>query len=145
VEDWVDLSTAVKVHSPCSRLYITAAVAINTTVSGVSRTWILSHRSQMRQPLGYWDLQASGLSVLYGTRQDATVQPARGRITAVPLWLTPSMSTAACQSRCPPPTAALAVACGISDPPTWCAENYDKLHNKFIFLNDDQHFGNFKP
>ena len=41
-------STAIKVHSPCSRLYITAAVATNTTVSGVIRTWILSHRSQMR-------------------------------------------------------------------------------------------------
>ena len=35
MEGWVDLSTAVKVHSPCSRLYIAAAVAINTTVSGV--------------------------------------------------------------------------------------------------------------
>jgi len=43
VEGWVDLSTAVKVHSPCSRLYITAAVAINTTVSSVIRIWILSH------------------------------------------------------------------------------------------------------
>jgi len=42
VEGWVDLSTTVKVHSPCSRLYIVAAVAINTTVSGVIRTWILS-------------------------------------------------------------------------------------------------------
>jgi len=48
VEGWVDLSTAVKVHSPCSRLYIAAAVAINTTISGVIRTWILSHRSQTR-------------------------------------------------------------------------------------------------
>ena len=48
VEGWVDLSTAVKVHSPCSRPYITAAVAINTTVRGVIRTWVLSHRSQMR-------------------------------------------------------------------------------------------------
>ena len=33
-------------HSPCSRLYIAAAVAINTTVSGVIRTWILSYCSQ---------------------------------------------------------------------------------------------------
>ena len=33
MEGWVNLSTAVKVHSPCSRLYIAAAVAINTTVS----------------------------------------------------------------------------------------------------------------
>ena len=48
VKGWVDLSTAVKVHSPCSRLYISAAVAINTTVSGVVRTWVLSHRSQTR-------------------------------------------------------------------------------------------------
>jgi len=48
-EGWVDLSTAVKVHSPCSRLYIAAAVAINTTtVSGVIRTWVLSQRSQTR-------------------------------------------------------------------------------------------------
>jgi len=29
VSDWVDLGTAVKVRSPCPRLYITATVAIN--------------------------------------------------------------------------------------------------------------------
>jgi len=29
---WVDLGTAVKVHSPCPRLYIAAAVVINTTI-----------------------------------------------------------------------------------------------------------------
>ena len=34
MEGWVDLSTAVKVHSPCSRLYIAAAVEINTNVRG---------------------------------------------------------------------------------------------------------------
>ena len=59
MEGWVDLGSAVKVHSPCSRLYIAAAVTINTTVSGVIRTWILSYRSQTREPLGYWDLQWS--------------------------------------------------------------------------------------
>ena len=37
-----------KVYSPCPRLYIAAAVAINTTVSGVIRTWALIHRSQTR-------------------------------------------------------------------------------------------------
>ena len=26
-----------------------------------------------------------------------------------------------------------------------CAENYNKWHNKFIFLNCNQHFGNFEP
>ena len=26
-----------------------------------------------------------------------------------------------------------------------CAENNNKWHNKFIFLNCSQHFGNFKP
>jgi len=31
VEGWVDLGTAVEVRSPCPRLYITAAVAMNTT------------------------------------------------------------------------------------------------------------------
>ena len=35
VEDCVDLGTAVKVHSPCPRLYIAAAVAINTSAHGV--------------------------------------------------------------------------------------------------------------
>ena len=35
VEGWVDKGTAVRVHSPCPRLYIAAAVAINTTVRGV--------------------------------------------------------------------------------------------------------------
>ena len=38
----------IKVHSPCSTLYIAAAVEINTTVSGVIQTRILSHCSQMR-------------------------------------------------------------------------------------------------
>ena len=38
MEGWVDLSTAVKVHNSCPRLYIAAAVAINTTVSGVILT-----------------------------------------------------------------------------------------------------------
>ena len=39
---------AVKVRSPCPRLYITAAVTINTTVRGEIRTWVLSHRSRPR-------------------------------------------------------------------------------------------------
>jgi len=39
--------TAVKVHSPCPRLYIAAAVAINATVHGVIRTWVLSHCGQI--------------------------------------------------------------------------------------------------
>jgi len=42
VEGWVDLGTAVK-WAARARLYITAAVAINATVSGVIRTWVLSH------------------------------------------------------------------------------------------------------
>jgi len=53
VEGLVDLGTAVKVHSPCPRLYIAAAVAINTTACGVIRTSVFSHRSQTRKQLGY--------------------------------------------------------------------------------------------
>ena len=34
--------------SPCPRLYIAAAVAINATARSVIRTWILSRRSQTR-------------------------------------------------------------------------------------------------
>ena len=41
VEGWVDLGTPVKVHSPCPRQYITAAVAINTTVYSDSVIWTL--------------------------------------------------------------------------------------------------------
>ena len=41
-ERWVDLGTVVEVCSPCPRLYIAVAVAINTTVCGVNRTWVLS-------------------------------------------------------------------------------------------------------
>ena len=52
MEGWVDLGTAVKVHSPCPRLYIAAAVAINTTGRGVFRTLVLSHHSQTCQQLG---------------------------------------------------------------------------------------------
>jgi len=46
VEGWVDLGTAVKVRSPCPRLYIAAAVTMNTTIRSVIWTWVLSHRSQ---------------------------------------------------------------------------------------------------
>ena len=42
-------------------LYIAAAVAMNTTVRGVIRTWVLSHRSRTRQPRGHCDLAAIGL------------------------------------------------------------------------------------
>ena len=40
VGGWVDLGTAVKVRSPCPRLYIAAAVAINTTTCSEMRTWV---------------------------------------------------------------------------------------------------------
>jgi len=46
VEGWVDLGTAVRVCSPCPRLYTAVAVVINTTAGGEIRTWVLSHRSQ---------------------------------------------------------------------------------------------------
>ena len=39
VEGWVDLDTAIRVRSPCPRLYIAVAVVINITGRG------LSHRS----------------------------------------------------------------------------------------------------
>ena len=48
VEGWVDLGTVVKVRSPCPKLYIAAVVAINTSVCGEIRTWVLSHRSRTR-------------------------------------------------------------------------------------------------
>ena len=48
MEDRVDLGTAVKVHSPCPRLCIAAAVAINTTARDVIQTLVLSHGSQTR-------------------------------------------------------------------------------------------------
>ena len=42
VEGWVNLGTAVRVCSPCPRLYIAVAVVINTTVTagGEIRTWV---------------------------------------------------------------------------------------------------------
>ena len=46
VEGWVNLGTAVRVCSPCPRLYIAMAVVINTTACGEIRTWVLSHCSQ---------------------------------------------------------------------------------------------------
>ena len=42
VEGWVNLDTVVKVHSPCPKLYIAAAVMRNTTASGQIRTCVLS-------------------------------------------------------------------------------------------------------
>ena len=44
MEGWVDLGTAVKVRSPCPRLHVAAAVAINTTVGSVIRTGVLPVR-----------------------------------------------------------------------------------------------------
>ena len=45
------VATAVKVYSPCPRLYTAVVVVINTTVRGEIRTWVVSHRSQTRYPL----------------------------------------------------------------------------------------------
>jgi len=39
----VDLGSAV-MRSPCPRLHVVVAIAINTTVRGEIRTWVLSHR-----------------------------------------------------------------------------------------------------
>ena len=39
-----DLGTAVRVCSPCPRLYIAVAVVINTTTHDKIRTWVYSHR-----------------------------------------------------------------------------------------------------
>jgi len=49
VQGWgmQDLSTALRC-SPCPRLHVAAAVAINTTARGEIRTSVLSHRSQTR-------------------------------------------------------------------------------------------------
>ena len=41
-----NVESALKVHRPCPRLYIAAAVMI--TFRGVIRTWVLSHRSLTR-------------------------------------------------------------------------------------------------
>jgi len=50
------LGTAVRMCSPCPRLYITAAVTINTATRCVIPTLVLSHRSQMTEPLGHCNL-----------------------------------------------------------------------------------------
>ena len=42
----IDLGTAIR-HSPCPRLHIAVATAINTTVLGEISTWVLSHRRQV--------------------------------------------------------------------------------------------------
>ena len=46
VEGWVNLRTAVRVCSPCPRLYIAVAVVINTTAHGEIWIWVLSHHGQ---------------------------------------------------------------------------------------------------
>jgi len=48
MQGWVDLSTTVKVRSPCPKLHITVALAMNTAVGGEIRTLVLSHRSRTR-------------------------------------------------------------------------------------------------
>jgi len=44
-EGWVDLGTAIKVRSPCPRLYIAVAIAINTTVRVEIRKWVLASQA----------------------------------------------------------------------------------------------------
>jgi len=62
VEGWVDLGTAVKVRSQCPRLYIAAAVAINTYCQRRdSNLGPLTPQSDS-QPLGHCDL--SSISVV---------------------------------------------------------------------------------
>ena len=46
MQSWVDLGTVVR-RSPCQRLHIAVAVAINTTVHSEIQTWVLSHCSRM--------------------------------------------------------------------------------------------------
>ena len=46
MQGWVDLGTVVR-RSPCQRLHIAVAVAINTTVHSEIQTWVLSHCSRM--------------------------------------------------------------------------------------------------
>jgi len=83
VEGWVDLGTAVEVCSPCPRLYFAVAVAINTTVRGVIRTSVLSHRSQMRWSLGHCDLIAVYVS---GSHSDSHSQDFRYWMS-YPSWI----------------------------------------------------------
>ena len=45
MQDRFDLSTTAKVRSPCPRLHITVAFAINSAVHGEIRTLVLSHRA----------------------------------------------------------------------------------------------------
>ena len=52
MEGLVDLGTAVKVRSPCPRLYIAAAVAINTTVRCVIRDTLYDVDGEERQVAG---------------------------------------------------------------------------------------------
>jgi len=48
LQGWVERGTAGKLCSPCPRLHITVAFAMNTTARGAIRTWVLSHRSWKR-------------------------------------------------------------------------------------------------
>jgi len=45
-EGWVNLCTATRVHSLCSRLYIALATVMNTTTHG--KVWVLSHHTQSK-------------------------------------------------------------------------------------------------
>ena len=58
MEGWVDLSTAVKVCTARAQDCISQQPSeINTTFSGVIRTWILSHRSQAVRLANHWLLR----------------------------------------------------------------------------------------
>jgi len=48
VEGLVDLGTAVPRYSPYPRLYVAAAVVVNTAICDEIQHWVFSHRSQMR-------------------------------------------------------------------------------------------------
>ena len=86
VEGRADLSTAVKVRSPCLRLYIAAAITINTTAIGEIRTCVL-RRSRTRQPLGYRHLSCF---FVYSVRDNSvvvTTRPVKSTASNLPIIL----------------------------------------------------------
>ena len=63
MQGWVDLGTAVKVHSPCPSLHITVAFMMSTAVHGEIWTSVLSHCSWTHGSLGHCNTWGNVLAV----------------------------------------------------------------------------------
>ena len=98
MQGWAVRDIAVEVRSPCQRLHIAVAVVINTTTCVEIRTWVPSHRSRTRWPLGHCDLWSPLNAIQSCTEHDTTYT--RSSSVEIPSRLLVRYVLAACMTAC---------------------------------------------